>query len=875
MFENIKFDGTFRDYQQKILDGANRYLKDGRINIVAAPGSGKTILGLELIRRLNKPCLILSPTTTIRNQWGERFEENFKGTDGAEKPAVSFDLRACTPITSVTYQALYSAVAHVKCTDGETVDYSDIDIFKTVREAGIETLCLDEAHHLQNEWQKALELFIKKAEGGLKIISLTATPPYDAGEGEWNRYVSVCGEIDEEIFVPELVKQGTLCPHQDYIYFNYPDGSEKKAFSEYCGRATAALKDLLNSPLLRRASAMLSACAEQDYTRLYEHVKEVCALLALLQHAGVEVDKMFKNRFAYGANVKFDLTCAETALNFLANEPLFGEQNSEQLKYIFEKYKLTDRGKIALTMNDKLRKRLTSSVGKLKSIEEIAQCESASLGSKLRLLVLTDYIKRETIADIGTDEKFDSVSIISVFETLRRNCTFPIGAVSGTLVILPESCKSILKERGARFTVKPLKGTDYAEFVFSGGNREKVNFVGELFKEGVINALVGTKSLLGEGWDSPCINSLILASFVGSFMLSNQMRGRAIRTDKSDPDKTANIWHLATVEPPHIYEEGMLNGIIARIMEGSGELNSTDYLSLTRRFACFVAPSYSTGEIESGIDRISIIKPPYTASGIKRINEQMREKAADRAALTQSWHDALDKGVKLAGCTDIPVEKKIPAFTFPNVGRVCILMGAITAIAVIVAMLFYHFGDNSIPFIVIGAFIMFGLWIVLWFVGLKIINNLSPTRSVKLLANCILKALKELNIIDGDCYVTVQSDEVSVSVGLQGACVRDTKIFQQAIAEIFSPIENPRYVLIPKGLFGTYNYTCALNCPSIFGGKKENVEALAYHLKKSLGKLHVVYVKSEKGKGVLFKCKRFSYINFNYDMIAMTTRSGR
>lgn len=50
-FENIEFHGTFRDYQQRVLDNANKYLKDGKINIVAAPGSGKTILGLELIRR--------------------------------------------------------------------------------------------------------------------------------------------------------------------------------------------------------------------------------------------------------------------------------------------------------------------------------------------------------------------------------------------------------------------------------------------------------------------------------------------------------------------------------------------------------------------------------------------------------------------------------------------------------------------------------------------------------------------------------------------------------------------------------------------------------------------------------------------------------
>ena len=51
-------------------------------------------------------------------------------------------------------------------------------------------------------------------------------------------------------------------------------------------------------------------------------------------------------------------------------------------------------------------------------------------------------------------------------------------------------------------------------------------------------------ALLGEGWDAPCINTLVLASSVGSFMLSNQMRGRAIRVDSAQPQKTANIWHL-------------------------------------------------------------------------------------------------------------------------------------------------------------------------------------------------------------------------------------------------------------------------------------------------------------------------------------------
>ena len=154
MFENIHFHGQFRTYQQKILDGADEYLQDGRIHIVAAPGSGKTILGLELIRRLQAPCIILSPTTTIRNQWGARFTENFLiGEDPAGY--LSYNLTHLSPLTSVTYQALHAAMKRVRDTE-EGVDYASLDLITEVKRYGVKTICLDEAHHLQNECQKAL-----------------------------------------------------------------------------------------------------------------------------------------------------------------------------------------------------------------------------------------------------------------------------------------------------------------------------------------------------------------------------------------------------------------------------------------------------------------------------------------------------------------------------------------------------------------------------------------------------------------------------------------------------------------------------------------------------------------------------------------------
>ncbi len=244
-FSDITFKGTFRDYQKRVLDNSSKFLCDNKINIVAAPGSGKTILGLELIRRLNAPCIILSPTTTIRQQWGQRFKESFLDDKTKIDEYVSYDLNEITLINSITYQALYSAINKIATsTEDEIIDYSNIELFNLIKSKGIKTICLDEAHHLQNEWQKALEKFIKGLDKDITVISLTATPPYDSTFAEWERYISICGEIDDEIFVPELVKENTLCPHQDYIIFNYPTKKETDSFKKQYTNSFYAINEI-------------------------------------------------------------------------------------------------------------------------------------------------------------------------------------------------------------------------------------------------------------------------------------------------------------------------------------------------------------------------------------------------------------------------------------------------------------------------------------------------------------------------------------------------------------------------------------------------------------------------------------------------------
>jgi len=69
---NLEFIYPWRPEQQRVLDRLNTYMDDKRVHIVAAPGAGKTVLGLEIFNRLNLKTLALSPTVLVKNQWIER-----------------------------------------------------------------------------------------------------------------------------------------------------------------------------------------------------------------------------------------------------------------------------------------------------------------------------------------------------------------------------------------------------------------------------------------------------------------------------------------------------------------------------------------------------------------------------------------------------------------------------------------------------------------------------------------------------------------------------------------------------------------------------------------------------------------------------------
>ena len=469
------------------------------------------------------------------------------------------------------------------------------------------------------------------------------------------------------------------------------------------------------------------------------------------------------------------------------------------------------------------------------------------------MLILTDYIKKDMMSLIGTNEDIHSIGTVPVFEALRRNCPHitKTALLSGSLVILPSSAadavSAIAREEGVEFKVKPIQNTEHCEVTFSGSNKNKVSIITRLFGDGYINVLLGTKSLLGEGWDSPNINSLILASFVGSFMLSNQMRGRAIRIDKKKPDKISNIWHLVTVDPT---------------ADTKDKLAGEDFATLERRFACFQAPAYNSDVIESGIDRLDVIKPPYTAEGVDRINQEMLVRANDRSAVAARWQNTV-KGKahsEVVDVSEVPVEVYPAKVVFKNRLH-AIMLGIGLALAVLMVFLGGFFGK------IIGLAVGVVLAVLLIKKLLYISNNGSPEKSVASLVRAIHRTLVELGEIEsGRVKVSLNAKTNTVSCSLEGASAREKSVFARAIGEMLSPIDDPRYIMVSKGKLG-YDWSRSYACPAVIGKNKETAEILTASLKGKSGSFDLVFTRSEQGRKALFYARKHSYINLNAKLV--------
>ena len=868
----LSFNGTWRNYQKQVLDKFQEYQADGHVHLVAAPGSGKTTIGIELMARFDKPALVLVPTVTIREQWVDRIRQAFLEDENQVTSLVSQNLKDMKQITIATYQAFHSAMQQVQSQEdnGEVEDFVGFDLLARLKERGVETLCLDECHHLRNEWWKSLEDFRKNYQQ-LQVISLTATPPYDSEPELWDRYLQMCGEIDQEITVPELVKEDTLCPHQDFVYICFPTKEEDKRLEEFEDTKWQYVSQLVVDPdfqELIRSSKVLKGEISADM--LLEDPKYLSALLIYLQAQKQEIPKHLQDLLGAEGLPALNYYWLEVLLQgLLYQTPDWYEDPQETKKKIEAELKsrgLIEKRQVFLVKSKANDQILKQSLGKLSGIADIFATEYASLGKDLRQLVLADYIRKDFANYLGDDQApISQLGVLPYFESIRRSAqkqriSVPLAVLSGSVVIVPtsvrEELQALLPTVALTFSaIGQLDPDAYLQVGFPSTCKGMVGAVTELFQRGAIQVLIGTKSLLGEGWDAPCVNSLILGSFVGSFMLSNQMRGRAIRVWSGHPEKTSNIWHLVAIKP---YK----NPVFSKEDQEEQDLNPyQDLQTLARRMDHFLGLSYKEDTIETGLDRLNFPEFPFKKKKLEDYNEKIMELSKDRASLRKKWQESLIVVDKIEIVNEVATDsKRIPLLALVDAEK----WVRYSFLLIAVNLLLYLFKTNGIRLAWLTTISLVLLTIAL----IRYFFYKSPYVRLRQVGEGIRNAMLKMgHLSDDQSRVQVEEDKDSYCIFayLKGGSMRDKELFSQTLGEFFAPVDNQRYLLVAKKApAGQSKYFVV---PSLFEKRKEEAQLFLDAIAPQLGDYQLVYTRNEAGRKVLLEARLKSLANKNDRLI--------
>jgi superfamily II DNA or RNA helicase len=296
----LAFGGAWRKYQLLALDAfdADRRRKQRRTHIVAPPGSGKTLLAMEMVRRLGHRALVLVPNTAVQEQWlraaaefgapagvaaadpsaplacltyqalcqltdpgaalgelarrrwaADRAQATGTSAEEAERDAASWTGAAAARRQRELARITASLKREIARTDHGDLRLSDLlssgarQRIAELRRGGIGTVVLDECHHLASLWGYLVRAAVAEL-GAVHLVALTATPPDALTEEENALYGTLLGPVDFTVPTPALVRDRALAPYQELAWLTRPLDPEAGWLAEHDLRFTELITSL-------------------------------------------------------------------------------------------------------------------------------------------------------------------------------------------------------------------------------------------------------------------------------------------------------------------------------------------------------------------------------------------------------------------------------------------------------------------------------------------------------------------------------------------------------------------------------------------------------------------------------------------------------
>ena len=246
-----------------------------------------------------------------------------------------------------------------------------------------------------------------------------------------------------------------------------------------------------------------------------------------------------------------------------------------------------------------------------------------ALGDRLRAVVVTDAAERSAphrALDVlvGADRADAAGGAARCFNAILADEALrglhPV-LLTASRLRLAHGDDALLERLRARTGLELPARDDGWSLTVTGGVRgaDLVLAVSGLVSAGQIRLVVGTRGLLGEGWDCPAVNTLVDLTTVTTSASVQQLRGRTIRLDPAWPGKVAHNWSVACLVP------------------ADSRLRSTTDLDRLRRKADRIW-SVVLPEPGSGDDPPPGRRPPTIETGLAGVLTPSQRRVLDRLA---------------------------------------------------------------------------------------------------------------------------------------------------------------------------------------------------------------------------------------------------
>lgn len=640
--------------------------------------------------------------------------------------------------------------------DTEIVNEDALKLMNTFFQRVTGLVIFDECHHLLGYWAQVALKLVEILQYP-RVLGLTATPPSvdDLTDKEVEFHKNLLHEIDYILPTPAVVKDGNLAPYQDLAYFTRPTEKELE-YIRNCSKNLSSILRTVEEFEGKKMSGWLieeiEKIPDESMTgELRRRSVFMSAAVRYLKAENIEVPRNIAN-FADGdlnLEEKADLVGRYAAKYLLVSGNETERKEFKNLSRAFRPlgFQLTEKG--LRRCQSTVSRVIALSQSKMDGLINILTGE-ITYQPDIRAIVVTDFEKSSAIidkeiADLLTEESGGAIAAMRALTSHEKTDELDPILVTGQSVLVDDDLMPVFLENAEKwFETRNLKVTLGSEldggFYRINGNgkdwntRNYVAMITELFEKGITHCLVGTRGLLGEGWDSLCANTLIDLTTAATDMTVNQLRGRAIRLNPDDPQKVANIWDVVCIAPE--FEKGL-----------------SDY----RRFAKKHSGYYGIcddGAIEYGLGHIH---PALTEAGPEDValnahifNDEMARRCADRAKIYAAW----EVGTPYENVEMKSMELKLDKKEFANLA----VSGKLNK--------------------------MYGV-------------ELSGNEQLQNICLAVLSGIQSLDLLKDKkarIEVTERSDKY-FRIFLDTASAEDMDLFSRSVNELFQPLADQRYII--------------------------------------------------------------------------------